>query len=121
MSTAFLHGTEVIQQSDSLVAIQTVDTSTIALVCTAPTHRLDSGNRKLNELFLVANPTDASNYIGPEVAGFTGPNAIRAIFDQGGAKVIVVNVFDPATHKTTVTAEHITLAGTPNVATLAHG
>ena len=121
MPAAYLHGTEVIQQSDSPVAIQTVDTSTIALVCTAPIHRLDVANRKVNQLFLVANQTDASNFVGPEVAGFTGPDAIRAIFDQGGAKVIVVNVFDPAVHKTSVVSEAITLAGSPNVATLAHG
>lgn len=121
MSAAYLHGTEVIQQSASPVAIQTVDTSTIALVCTAPIHRLPVANRKVNQLFLVAGQPDAGNFVGPEVAGFTGPNAIKAAFDQGGAKVIVVNVFNPAVHKTSVVSEVVTLAGTPNVATLAHG
>lgn len=121
MTTAYLHGAEILQQTSGPLSIQTVDSAVIGLVCTSPIHRLTTANQKVNQLVLVQNETDAADFIGPEVAGFTGPNAWQAILDQGGAKVVVVNVFDPAVHKSTVTSEVRVLAGSPNVTTLAHG
>jgi phage tail sheath protein FI len=110
MPAAFLHGSETIEISRGARPVKQVKSAVIGLVGTAPIHLLDAANRKLNEPFLVLSDTDAGKYCGPQVAGFTIPQALDAVFDQGRGTVIVINVFDPAVHKASVAAEALTFA-----------
>lgn len=119
MPAAFLHGAETIEISKGPRPVKQVKSAVIGLVGLAPIHLLAAENRRTNEPFLVLSDTDAGKYCGPQVTGFTIPQALDAIFDQGRGTVIVINVFDPATHKQDVTGETLTFAG--DTVTLAHG
>lgn len=103
MTATFLHGVETVESLKGPVQVQTVKTAVIGLVGTAPIHTLTDVTKKtLNVPVLIANEKDAAAYFGAETTGFSIPSALRAIFAQGAGHVLVVNVFDPATH---VTAE----------------
>lgn len=57
------------------------------------------------------NITDAFNKFGPSLGdGFTGPQAMKAVFDQIGTLLCVINVCDPAVHSTVVSGEVVSLA-----------
>ena len=93
MSTQFLHGVEVIEINDGARPIQTVKSSVIGLVGTAPqgpvnTPTLILGSRaKAAEIFGENNDANKD---------YTIPKALDGIFDQAGAMVVVINVADPA-------------------------
>jgi phage tail sheath protein FI len=76
----------------------TDSTVTWTLVQKAPTFG------RVNALQIV-NGTASGAGFGPKVRGYTIPYALRAIALQGGAQVIVVNVFDPNKHVTAVSGE----------------
>ena len=119
MSANFLHGVETIEIEKGPRSIRGVKTAVIGLVGTAPIYEADASDRKVNEPVLVLSDKDAAKYFGSVKSGYTIPQALDAIFDQGKGIVIVVNVFDPATHKTAVTDEAKTL-GSDGTLTLAH-
>ncbi len=56
------------------------------------------------------NAQEAATKFGSELPGFSIPQALSAIYAQGAGTCIVVNVFDPATMTTPVTAETKTIA-----------
>jgi len=93
MSTQFLHGVEVIEINDGARPIQTVKSSVIGLVGTAPqgpvnTPTLILGSRaKAVEIFGANDDTNKD---------YTIPKALDGIFDQAGAMVVVINVADPS-------------------------
>ena len=93
MSTQFLHGVEVIEINDGARPIQTVKSSVIGLVGTAPqgpvnTLTLILGSRaKAAEIFGENNDANKD---------YTIPKALDGIFDQAGAMVVVINVADPS-------------------------
>jgi phage tail sheath protein FI len=92
MSTQFLHGVEVIEINDGVRPIQTVKSSVIGLVGTAPkgpvnTPTLILGSRKQAVEIFGENNDDNKDY--------TIPKALDGIFDQAGAMVVVINVADP--------------------------
>jgi uncharacterized protein len=93
MPEQFLHGVEVIELNDGARPIQTVKSSVIGLVGTAPqgpvnTPTLILGSRaKAVEIF---GANDDSN------KDYTIPKALDGIFDQAGAMVVVINVADPS-------------------------
>ena len=99
---AFLHGVEVLEIQDGVRAIRVVETSVIGLVGTA-------WKGPVNEAVLIAgNPAEGAKQFGE---GFgTIPDALDAIFRQIGAAVVVVNVLDPAIHKTDVAAADVAVA-----------
>ena len=100
----FLHGVETIVTQIGPRPIRAVKTSVIALIGTAPIG-------PYNTPTVVLSDTQAAAF-GPALAGFSIPQALDAIFDQGAGTVIVINVLDVATaHKTVITAEAVTLAG----------
>lgn len=110
---AFLHGAEVIEVEAGVRPINPVRSAVIGLVGTAP-------KGDTNVLKVITTPRQAIETFGEQVPGFTIPAALDSIFSQGGARVIVVNVFDPDTHTTTVSDESndvadgkITLAEAP--------
>mgnify|MGYP003340550154 CR=1 FL=1 len=93
MPEQFLHGVEVIELNDGARPIQTVKSSVIGLVGTAPqgpvnTPTLILGSRaKAPEIFGENNDANKD---------YTIPKALDGIFDQSGAMVVVINVADPS-------------------------
>ena len=57
----------------------------------------------VNAPTLVSSALDAANF-GPVVRGYTIPYALAAIQEQGAGQAIVVNVFNPTVHFTSVAA-----------------
>lgn len=102
MPANYLHGVESIEKDNGGRPVKTVKSAVIGLIGTAP-----AGD--INQPVLVLSDRDAANF-GPQLAGFTIPQALDAIYDQGAGTVIVINVLDPAIHKTVVVGEAVTLA-----------
>lgn len=124
MPASFLHGVETVVVSAGSPSIQTVKTAVIGLVGTAskwtladPTTNWQAPNTPV----LVSSYADAVKYFGTEGRdSYTIPAALKAIFDQGGATCIVVNVLDPTTNNANITDEAVTLNSTTGVGTLLH-
>ena len=87
--THFLHGVEVIELDGGARPIQTVASSVIGLVGTAPKGPVNKPT------LILGNPAEAVQIFGEDTEGFTIPAALKGIFDQAGAVVVVVNVADP--------------------------
>jgi len=119
MPANFLHGVETIEIEKGPRPIRVVKTAVVGLVGTAPIWSVDEENRRINKPTLILNDRDAVKYFGGQKTGYTIPQALDAIFDQGAGIVIVVNVFDPATHKASITDEQKTF-GSDDTLTLAH-
>lgn len=95
---SFLHGSKSTQKTAGPTPINVVKTATIGLIGIAPT---EYGK---NVAIVVSGTRDAASF-GDEVPGFGIPQALAAIFAQGAGQVVVVNVFDIATHTSQVTDE----------------
>jgi uncharacterized protein len=95
MTETFLHGVEIIDIDDGARPIQTVKSSVIGLVGTAPKGPVNIPTLLLGSL------SEAVEIFGSDKA-FTIPAALDLIFKQTGAMVVVVNVADPTNsgHKT---------------------
>ncbi len=125
MAANFLHGVETIIVKKGARQVRGVKTAVVGLVGTAPIHLLKPENQTINKNMLVLNDRDAANYTGSltDAAGYTLPQALRAIFAQGKGIVLAINVFDPNTHRTLGSA--IATSGshslTGNVATVTTG
>lgn len=94
---SYLHGVETIEVETSSGIITAVRSAVIALVGIAPTGDAET-------LKLVASPSDAAQF-GNKLPGFNIPKALDAIFKHGAGTVLVVNVYDEATHTVEETAE----------------
>jgi hypothetical protein len=95
MSETFLHGVEVIQIDEGARSIQTVRSSVIGLIGTAPD--ADAAAFPLNTPVLIAgNRVEAAKLDTVGDGEGTLPEAIDAVFDQAGAVVIVVRVDEGA-------------------------
>lgn len=101
MAANFLHGVETIEIDKGPRPIRGVKTAVVGLVGTAPIFAVDGTLATVNEPVLVLSDRDAAQYFGPQMEGFTIPQALDAIFDQGRGIAIVVNVFDPEKHSET--------------------
>lgn len=99
MPANFLHGIETIEVSTGTKTIKTVKTAVIGLIGTAPINKVKDEYKSINTPILITNEEDAALYFGEHEAGFTIPQALNAIFDQGAGIVIVINVFDPSVHE----------------------
>ena len=107
MVAEFLHGVEVLEVADQSRPIQTVKSSVIGLVGTAP-------KGPVNEPVLISGSrADGVKAFGAGLG--TIPAALDAIFDQVGAAVVVVNVLDPKSHKVAVAAKEYTLGADDTV------
>jgi uncharacterized protein len=84
---AYLHGIETIDLSSGPVPVTIVKSAVIGLIGIAP-------QGPVNTLIQVNSASDAAQF-GAPVPGFNIPQALNAIFQQGVASVLVVNVFDP--------------------------
>jgi phage tail sheath protein FI len=94
---AFLHGVETLEITSGPRPVTVVRSGVIGLVGIAP-------KGTPNSLIHASSQNDDSQF-GSEVPGFSIPQALSAIRAQGAGSVLVVNVFDPATHTTAVAAE----------------
>ncbi|HXN85798.1 MAG TPA: phage tail sheath subtilisin-like domain-containing protein [Candidatus Binataceae bacterium] len=103
MPASFLHGIEVIEVDSGPVPVTVVKSAVIGLVGTAPLWAVQSPSvaAAVNSPTLVSSASDAAMF-GPIVDGYSIPYALAAIQDQGAGQVIVVNVFNPAVHYTSV-------------------
>ena len=99
MPASFLHGVETVEITKGARTIQTVKTAVVGIVGTAPIDDVETANRTINTPTLILNETEAVKYFGKHKNGFTIPQALEAIFDQGAGIAIVINVFDPSKHE----------------------
>ncbi len=113
MPANYLHGVETIEVERGARPVRTVKSAVIGLIGTAPIGAVNVATLSLSE-------KDAAQF-GPQLAGFTIPQALDAIYDHGTGTVIVINVLDPAIHKTSVPAEAVTFDAATGLARLAHG
>jgi phage tail sheath protein FI len=98
MSVNYLHGVETVVVNRGPVAVNVVKTAVVALLGISPFGPKQS-------LTIVQSEDDAAQF------GFFHPSnsiatALRAIRSQGGAFVVVVNVFDEDDHTDAVTETH---------------
>ncbi|HVA68705.1 MAG TPA: phage tail sheath subtilisin-like domain-containing protein [Candidatus Binataceae bacterium] len=109
MAANFLHGIETIEVSSGPVPVTVVKSAVIGLVGTAPSWAVapPAIAPAPNAPTLVSSASDAANF-GPLVSGYTIPYALAAIQAQGAGQAIVVNVFDPTRHFTSVPAAAFT-------------
>jgi phage tail sheath protein FI len=109
MPASFLHGIEVIEVDNGPVPVTVVKSAVIGLVGSAPTWAVQAPATApaVNSPTLVSSALDAANF-GPLVQGYTIPYALAAIQEQGAGQAIVVNVFDPTRHYTSVAATAVT-------------
>ena len=98
MSTDFLHGVEVVQIDSGPRTIQTVSSSVIGVVGTAPD--ADAKKFPANKPVLIAGSRTEAAGLG---TSGTLPDAIDGIFDQTGAVVVVVRVEEGGSESETIT------------------
>lgn len=102
MPEQFLHGVEIVTVDSGPRPIQTVRSSVIGLVGTAPKGPINT------PVLIAGSRREAVLQFGEGIG--TIPAALDAIFDQVGAVVVVVNVLDPTTHKAAVAAADYVLS-----------
>ena len=85
--TQYLHGVEIVEVDQGPRPVRTVRSAVIGLVGTALRGPVDTPT-------LIAGRSEGARIFG--ASGGTIPDALAAIFDQGGALVVVVNALDPA-------------------------
>lgn len=98
MPASFLHGVETIEITKGARTITTVKTAVVGIVGTAPIDEVEDEYKTINTPTLILNEVEAVKYFGNHKAGFTIPQALKAIFDQGAGIAIVINVYDPDKH-----------------------
>ena len=106
MPASFLHGIEVIEVGSGPVPVTVVKSAVIGLVGTAPSWAVQSPAiaPAVNTPTLVSSALDARQASDRWCAATTIPYALAAIQNQGAGQAIVVNVFDPTRHFTSVAA-----------------
>jgi len=97
MTTNFLHGVEVVELTSGVRPIQTVRSSVIGLIGTAPA--ADAAVFPLNEPVLISGSRSKANKLG--TTGTLGA-AMDGIFQQIGATVVVVRVDEGADEAATL-------------------
>ncbi|KMN33075.1 tail protein [Chromobacterium sp. LK1] len=113
MAANYLHGVETIEVERGPRPVRTVKSAVIGLIGTAPIGAV-------NTVTLTLSEKDAAVF-GPQLPGFTIPQALDAIYDHGAGTVIVINVLDPAIHKTAVASEALGFDPATDRVKLAHG
>ncbi|HIK42157.1 phage tail sheath subtilisin-like domain-containing protein [Thermoleptolyngbya sp. M55_K2018_002] len=113
MAANFLHGVETIVINDGPRVIREVKSAVIGLIGTAPLYKVAPADQTINTPQLIlGDDRQAIQFFGDRATGFTIPQALDALLDHGAGVVVVVNVFDPAVHKTTAQAIAYTLPTT---------
>lgn len=113
MAANYLHGVETIEVENGPRPVKTVKSAVIGLIGTAPMG-------PVNQTTLCLSEKDAAAF-GTQLANFTIPQALDAVYDHGAGTVIVINVLDPSIHKTAVPSEDVTFDPANDRAQLGHG
>ena len=100
---AYLHGVEVVEQTSGVRTIATASSSVIGIIGLSDTADSET-------LIAVNSDTDLAQF-GDPVPGNTIAQALKAIFQQGGAKCLVVNIYAAGTHLTAVSSEAVSAVG----------
>lgn len=111
MAANYLHGPETIEVENGARPVKTVKSAVIGLIGTAP--------MGMSIRWYSACLKDAAAF-GSQFTGFTIPQALDAIYDHGAGTVLVINVLDPAKHKTAIEDEVVTFDKSTGQARLAH-
>lgn len=114
MAAAFHHGSETIRIDGGSSPVYTVDGAIIAIIGTAP-----SG--AVNELTMCQTAKDFAKFGTLTGRGFTIPDAAHIWTRYQSGVAYVVNVCDPARHKSSVTGEALTIDPDTLLAHTAHG
>ncbi|STQ91402.1 phage tail sheath subtilisin-like domain-containing protein [Iodobacter fluviatilis] len=101
MPANYLHGVETLELERGPRPVKTVKSAVIGLIGTAPIG-------PVNATTLSRSETDGAVF-GPQLPGFTIPQALDGIYDFGAGTVLIINVLDPAVHKTNIAAESVAL------------
>lgn len=112
MTANYLHGIETTEVERGPRAIRVAKSAVIALVGTAPIG-------PINELTLSQTEVDDAKF-GPDLEGFSIPEALSGIHDFGAGTVLVVNVLDPTIHRSNVEGQARQFAGN-DLLQLQHG
>lgn len=113
MVVAFLHGVETTEVRDGALPVKVVNSAVVGLIGTAPAGAF-------NTPILCLNDKDHAQF-GPELEGFTIPQALKAIRDFGAGTVLVINVLNPEEHVDAVEGEVIAFHAVTGLAQLANG
>lgn len=115
MPAAFHHGTETIRVNGGSVPVYTVDGAIVGIVGTAPIGAV-------NELIVGQTKKDFAQFGGDELTGmgYTLPDALEIISRYAAGRVYIVNVLDPAKHKSNVSQEAIVIDPTTLIAQTQH-
>ncbi|QYM95059.1 phage tail sheath family protein [Dickeya ananatis] len=100
MAANYLHGVETTEVETGARVVKAVKSAVIGLIGTAPAG-------PVNTVTLCTSDTAAAKF-GGQLTGFTIPQALDAIYDHAAGTVLVINVLDPAVHKTHVDNEPVT-------------
>lgn len=100
MAANYLHGVETTEVETGARVVKAVKSAVIGLIGTAPMG-------PVNTVTLCTSDTAAAKF-GSQLTGFTIPQALDAIYDHAAGTVLVINVLDPAVHKTHVENEPVT-------------
>lgn len=98
MAAAFHHGSETIRVNGGSVPVSQVDGAIIGIIGTAPTGAV-------NQLTVCQTKKDFAQFGTAVGKGYTLPDAFDILSRYAAGQVYVVNVLDPARHRTTVTDE----------------
>ena len=109
---AFHHGTETKRTDGGSSPVYNIDGAITALVGSAPTGAV-------NQLTVCQTVKDFAQFGTVIGAGFTIPDAADIWTRYGSGKCYVVNVCDPAVHKTAISSEALTVDATTLIATTA--
>lgn len=98
---SYLHGVETIEINKGPRPVTLVKTAVIGIIGTAAAGAI-------NTPILVSSDRDFAQF-GEDIAGSTILDALNGIYKQKGTVCIVINVLDPAVHKSAVVDEVVTL------------
>ncbi|XXQ68996.1 phage tail sheath family protein [Neisseriaceae bacterium B1] len=114
MAAAFHHGSETIRVDGGSSPVYTVDGAITAIIGTAPTGAV-------NELTLCQTKKDFAQFSTLTGRGFTLPDAANIFTRYKSGIAYVVNVCDPAKHKSSVSDEVLNVDADTLIAYTAHG
>ncbi|MGI0658062.1 phage tail sheath subtilisin-like domain-containing protein [Pseudomonas aeruginosa] len=99
MAANFLHGVETIEIDSGPRAVTLVKTAVIGIIGTAAAGAV-------NTPILVTSERDFAQF-GEDIPNSTIRKALNRVYKQKGTVAIVINVLDPATHKTTLSTPEV--------------
>lgn len=115
MTTGFLHGVDAVYVDTVPRPVRPVSSATIFLVGTAPIYKVAPDLQTVNEPVQVLSNINDIQRFGSQSPGYSIPQALDALRDHSAFFVDVVNVFDPATDKSSAVEVEYSFAPNSNV------